>query len=97
MLEVFKEYFAQRNGQSKEREWELVKIMRKVSRRLQEKTLDNDEKQTCETRHFGLKEIYFGSPLNYNYLEEGVDEEQQTSKHDRSDVDISCQSCPWQW
>lgn len=52
LLEVFTKYVPVLHTR------ELVWLLRKVERKLGEKTRGN-EKQTCETRHFGLKEIYF--------------------------------------
>ncbi len=37
---------------------ELVNLLQRVSTRLHERTGDGEEKQTCNIRHFGLKQIY---------------------------------------
>ena len=44
--------------------WELVDLLRRVSTRLHERTGDSEEKQTCDIRLFGLKQIYLSNNKN---------------------------------
>ncbi len=44
---------------------ELVDLLQRVSTRLHERTGDGEEKQTCDIRHFGLKQIYLRNIKNW--------------------------------